>query len=941
MDNSPALEPPLSFEAKLREELVVCILFFNKVAQTIDCIRSFAAADVAIHVFDNGSEPAARATLDEAVRALPRVTVQGEGRNLGVSGGRNRQILATTQRWLFFVDNDITMATANWLLRLSLAIRSQPAAEVLVPRMFNKHDGTWGGLADFLVDAGGYCTFVASERRFGNSFPGGASVIDRKLFERCGLYDEDLFVGFEDFELAIRAWKSGRAVLAARWDGVELIHDHQVSTALHDKAAAKVRYDVGRITHSHRCIEQKHGVLLDPNFGDWLREQIAQVTGEARAPSESLTPREFPFGRSLPIRTPAWAGDGAALVLFAISSSPLRDWIRLRALAVAAEFARAAGLRVTVRIAPDASCSDRDEWLENARSAGLADEVGPKGAPLCGLDLGRYSLIVAQLDGLTGSDFLVQAMQVARFEPDGDVKLMVPELTVRIASDGSGERLVAKSLDVLAVDPFAGEITLLAATQLQWARLAADVVGRQASSLRALVGTWLAQASLSGGRLYPLHGSLVVGLVDTSIPSREAPRPWVASQWFAQLNMRHVMRQYPGAGRAWNELPLVVCEARSRLLAPGRTLDRMRIDGLTHLMLLPWLMRGGADRAALAYLRVLGRRYPGQVAALTTEPVDSPWSAYVPEGARLVQWHDFSSQLTSENRVRALMQFATDARVRVLHVMNSMLGWQLLATHGRQLRAFSRVYASLFWYGPSPEHQTLGYAVDFLPRVEGALDGVITDNESFRTRLSDDYGIGRSLTWCVYHPTDSFVPQPSVRKGRPPTVLWAGRFAPEKELGVLRAVAERLTQVRFKVFGSLEHAHPAVAQELARLGSMPNVSLEGPFDGFSSLPHGDADAFVYTSSSDGMPNIVVEAAAHGLPVIAPDVGGIAELIDASTGWLVSRWSDIDAYCTQLEAALTDPAERARRAAIALRRTRERHAFDAFESQLTRVPGYLF
>jgi GT2 family glycosyltransferase/glycosyltransferase involved in cell wall biosynthesis len=939
MDSLPGPDTPTLLETKLREELVICILFFNKVDQTIDCIRSFAAADVAINVYDNGSEPGARVCLDEAVRMLPRVTVHGEGKNFGVSGGRNRQISATTQPWLFFVDNDITVSTSDWLLRMALAIRSRPAAEVFVPRMYNKHDGSWGGLADFVVDSGGNCTFVASERPYGNAFPGGASVISRSLFERCGLYDEDLFVGFEDFELAIRAWKKGRPVLVARCDGIELIHDHQVSTSIHDKAAAKVRYDVKRITHSHRCIEEKHRVLLDPNFSNWLQEQIAQVTGEASVATDATAPREFPFGRALPIRTPAWAGDGAALVLFAMSPDPLRDWLRLRALAIAKKFSRAAGQKVTVRALSDASCGDRDEWLVDARAAGLVDEIGSGGEPLAGFPDGRYFLVVAHLDGLVGSDFLIQAMQVARFEPDGLVQLMVPELTVRVAPDGSGERRMVQSLDPLSIQ--AGQIHFVAAADLQWARLAADARASRCKTLHSLVETWVAQSTQGGARLRPLRGSLSVELAKSVAPIGDAPRPWIASQWFAQSNLREVLRHYPGAGVSWNHFPLLTAAPPQRALAPGRTLDRVRTDGLTHLLLLPWLKPGGADRAALAYLKVLAQRYPGRVAAITTELVDSPWSAYIPDGARLILWRDFAAQLTGDDRVRGLLQFAIDSRVQVLHVMNSMLGWQLLAAHGHQLRSFTRVYASLFWYGPSPENQILGYAVDFLPLVQGKIDGIITDNESFRIRLRDEYGVGRSLTWCVYHPTNAFVAEPAVRDAPSPTLLWAGRFAPEKELGVLRAVAERLSSVRFRVFGSMGQAHPDTQAELARLRSMRNLSLEGAFDDFAGLPLTDVDALLYTSSSDGMPNVLVEAAAHGLPVVAPDVGGIGELVDQSTGWLISRWNDVDEYCAKIEAALADSNERSTRAMKALQRTRERHSYESFVNQLARVPGYLF
>jgi glycosyltransferase involved in cell wall biosynthesis len=134
--------------------------------------------------------------------------------------------------------------------------------------------------------------------------------------------------------------------------------------------------------------------------------------------------------------------------------------------------------------------------------------------------------------------------------------------------------------------------------------------------------------------------------------------------------------------------------------------------------------------------------------------------------------------------------------------------------------------------------------------------------------------------------------------------------------------------------GGSEHA------ELKRLRNLDNVTLEGAFDGFTALPHTEADALLYTSSSDGMPNILVEAAAHGLAIVAPDVGGVAELVTAPSGWLVPRDDDVHGYVSSLAAALGDPAERRRRAEAALRTVHERHTFGAFVSQLAKVPKYL-
>jgi glycosyltransferase involved in cell wall biosynthesis len=55
------------------------------------------------------------------------------------------------------------------------------------------------------------------------------------------------------------------------------------------------------------------------------------------------------------------------------------------------------------------------------------------------------------------------------------------------------------------------------------------------------------------------------------------------------------------------------------------------------------------------------------------------------------------------------------------------------------------------------------------------------------------------------------------------------------------------------------------------------VKYEGAFSSFSDIPLNDFDLFVYTSAYDGTPNVLVEAISSGIPVVAPDIGGVASL----------------------------------------------------------------
>jgi hypothetical protein len=121
---------------------------------------------------------------------------------------------------------------------------------------------------------------------------------------------------------------------------------------------------------------------------------------------------------------------------------------------------------------------------------------------------------------------------------------------------------------------------------------------------------------------------------------------------------------------------------------------------------------------------------------------------------------------------------------------------------------------------------------------------------------------------------------------------------------------------------------------LGRLRGFRNLSYRGGFDGFAAFDHRAYDAFVYTSTFDGMPNVVLEAIAAGLPVIAPDVGGIREIIgDGESGLLLPSLTDdaemAAAYAAAIVRMSDDGALRTRMVAAAMKRLVDRHSPAAF------------
>jgi glycosyltransferase involved in cell wall biosynthesis len=127
------------------------------------------------------------------------------------------------------------------------------------------------------------------------------------------------------------------------------------------------------------------------------------------------------------------------------------------------------------------------------------------------------------------------------------------------------------------------------------------------------------------------------------------------------------------------------------------------------------------------------------------------------------------------------------------------------------------------------------------------------------------------------------------RQPRSAIVGAAGRLSPEKGFDVLVAAAERVLKrdpsVGFVLFGEGPCREPLVRQiKAAGLGGAFALSgFRADLDQF--LPH--LDLLVLPSYTEGLPNVVLEACAAAVPVVATAAGGTPEVVeDRRNGYLV-------------------------------------------------------
>ena len=97
-----------------------------------------------------------------------------------------------------------------------------------------------------------------------NFFPGGAACVRRTLFERLGPYDESMFVGLEDYELAIRAMRGDRPIRARGVPEVGLRHDRRRAETDADVRAAQTRYPWRMSTRRTRSCSRSTACATTP-----------------------------------------------------------------------------------------------------------------------------------------------------------------------------------------------------------------------------------------------------------------------------------------------------------------------------------------------------------------------------------------------------------------------------------------------------------------------------------------------------------------------------------------------------------------------------------------------------------------------------------------------------------------------------------------------------
>lgn len=188
--------------------------------------------------------------------------------------------------------------------------------------------------------------------------------------------------------------------------------------------------------------------------------------------------------------------------------------------------------------------------------------------------------------------------------------------------------------------------------------------------------------------------------------------------------------------------------------------------------------------------------------------------------------------------------------------------------------------------------------------------------------------------------TEKFKPACDHSQG-PITLLSVGRLTREKRFDRFISLVHQLRSTRgLDVRGWIvgptradQQLRPVLERQAAALGLLPHhLRFLGSMGDLSAI-YQQAAIFVLTSEHEGTPNVVLEAMATGLPVVATNVGGIPDIIHhRNTGFLLAQEdtrAQLDALCELVQ----NPQLRAEMGARARAFVQETHSVQRLPGQL--------
>ncbi len=286
------------------------------------------------------------------------------------------------------------------------------------------------------------------------------------------------------------------------------------------------------------------------------------------------------------------------------------------------------------------------------------------------------------------------------------------------------------------------------------------------------------------------------------------------------------------------------------------------------------------------------------------------------------------------------IRFIELSKPLILHnTLSETVGRLIRFSHEKIRQSVKKIYASWFTYEVDKYGNTIDRTSSYILESLPYIDLVITDNNKFiqdtRVLLSknlDNMQFDKIVT--VYNACKIDINRLplldvlSCTLEKVDNFLWIGRLDHQKNIGMLYCIAEMIPLANFYVYGS-----SIIGNEF--INNKPsNVYLCGvELDIYKIIRERQYKAFILTSLYEGLPNILIEMGCFFIPIIAPDVGGVSELINNDTGFLLSSKPTVAEYINCIKSIDSNGEGVERKSANLFELVKLRHSYASLRQNL--------
>ena len=327
------------------------------------------------------------------------------------------------------------------------------------------------------------------------------------------------------------------------------------------------------------------------------------------------------------------------------------------------------------------------------------------------------------------------------------------------------------------------------------------------------------------------------------------------------------------------------------------------------LYLAPWVDLGGADRGTIDWFKQIDRsRWAPSL--ITTQPSPNRWLHHVEPYAEEV-WN-LPDLMPGSAFPEFILGFIESRGVRLVQIMNSRLAFDLLP----DMTCLPKPPAVVVQMHAEEPGQT-GYVRYVTRRYGNLIDAFSLASEGLRQTLVA-YEVPPSKCAVIHLGVEAQatfdpasvdpIPLNDVGTKR---VLWPGRLAWEKDPMLTLDVLARSRGLGGEFVLDIVGEGPLQADMRSRAEELGVAQMIRWHPPSQEMPrwYRSADLVLMTSLFEGIPLVIYEALAMGVPVVAPALPGNAELMDADSGVLVDPREDPDGYAEAIVELLADEGRR--------------------------------